>query len=194
MGDPKKQRRKYEGPKHPWKSERIEAENELQKKYGLKSKREIWRANSAVRKFRSQARVLLGSPGPQSEKKAKELLDKLNKMGLINSQNMEDVLSLTVENLLDRRLQTVVFQRGLAKTPNQARQMITHKHVLIGKRIVNIPRYSVSPAEEGQIKLNIEIKEPEPVRKKPKKEAGEKPAEEAASEKPKEEVVDDVKE
>lgn len=186
MGDPRKQRRKYSRPKHPWRAERITEENELQKKHGLKNKREIWRAKSEVGQFRQQARILLASPGEESNKEAKEILTKLNRLGVMDSQNLEDVLALTVEDLLDRRLQTIVYKKGLAKTPKEARQLIVHKHLLVGKNVVDVPRYLVPVDEEDKIRVKIELKEAEP-KPKPaeKKEEAAEPTEEG--EKPKEE-------
>jgi small subunit ribosomal protein S4 len=154
MGDPRKQRRKYTRPKHPWRSERILAENELCKKYGLKNKTEIWRANSGLRRFRQQARKLLGLPDDEETKKeAKKLLDKLNKRGIMKSNSLEDVLALTIENILERRLQTLVHRRGLANTIKQARQVIIHGKVKVGGKVVNVPRYPVSKDEEETIQI-----------------------------------------
>jgi len=46
MGKPKFSRKKYETPSHPWQEDRIKAENELVKKYGLKNKKEVWKART----------------------------------------------------------------------------------------------------------------------------------------------------
>ena len=65
-----------------------------------------------------------------------------------------DVLSLTFENLLERRLQTLVWKRGLAKSPYMARQLISHGHITLNQRRVTIPSYIVSPAEEGSLSIS----------------------------------------
>jgi len=187
MGDPRKQRRKYASPKHPWRAERITEENEIAKKHGLKTKREIWRAKSTVGRYRQQARLLLASSGEETEKESKELLTKLNKLGIMDSPNLDDVLALTVENLLNRRLQTIVFTKGLARTPKQARQLIVHKHVVVGKNIVDVPRYIVAKDEEDKIRLRIELKEGESAPKSTAKDAAES-AEKPKQEKPSEET------
>ncbi|KAF5426797.1 small subunit ribosomal protein S4, partial [Candidatus Methanophagaceae archaeon] len=44
MGHPKKLKKKYERPRRPWVLQRIKDERELAEKYGLKNKREIWKA------------------------------------------------------------------------------------------------------------------------------------------------------
>jgi len=153
MGDPRFQRKTYETPKHPWEAERIKEEWELQKKYGLKNKREIWKAKSILRNFRAQARQLqarLRYGDPQAEKQQKMLFDKLVRLGILNEANatLDAILSLTVEDILRRRLQTIVYLKGLARTPRQARQFIVHGHIAIGDRKVTIPGYLVRKEEE----------------------------------------------
>ncbi|MBN2014904.1 MAG: 30S ribosomal protein S4 [Candidatus Altiarchaeota archaeon] len=158
MGDPRKQRRRYERPQHPWRSDRITEENELCKKYGLKNKKEIWKAKSRTGRFREQARKLLGSSGEEREKESKELLDKLNRLGILESPSIEDVLGLNVENLLERRLETRVYRGNLANTIKQARQLIVHGHIIVGDNVVSIPGYITPKDEEDKIKLNEKIK------------------------------------
>ncbi|HDH41047.1 MAG TPA: 30S ribosomal protein S4 [Candidatus Altiarchaeales archaeon] len=158
MGDPRKQRRKYEKPQHPWKAERITQESELCKKYGLKNKREIWKAKSIIGRFRQQARKLLGSSGEEAEKGKKELLDKLNRLGIIESRSIEDVLGLSVEDLLERRMQTMVYRKGFANTIKQARQLVVHGHILIGDNIVNVPGYIVPKDEEDKLRIDDKMK------------------------------------
>lgn len=153
MGDPKKQRRKYKRPQHLWKTERITEDAELFKKYGLKSKEEIWRAKSTIGGFRQQVRILLASSGKEVEKKKNEILTKLNNLGVLKTKSVEDILALTVGDLLERRLQTIVYRKGLANTIKQARQLVVHGHVLIGKNIVSVPGYPVNIDEEDGIKV-----------------------------------------
>ena len=56
MGDIKRQRKKFSKPSHPWNKERILAEQELLKEYGLKSKKDIWKMNSILSNFARQAK------------------------------------------------------------------------------------------------------------------------------------------
>ncbi len=149
MGDPKKPRKKWEGPKHPWRKEVLIQELKLLGTYGLRNKRELWRAQTIIRKFRHQARSLLAAPKEIREKVEKAMLRKLYNMGLLpENATLEDVLSLTVEDLLERRLQTIVYKKGLARTIHQARQLIVHGHIAIGGRRVTSPGYIVSREEE----------------------------------------------
>ena len=157
MGTPRKQRRKFERPAHPWKMVRITAENELVMKYGLKNKREIWSTASRLRRIRDQAKRLLALKGEEVEKERSELISKLNRWG-INAKSIDDILALTVESILERRLETVVFRRGMAKTPNQARQFIVHNHVYVGNHKVSVPGYIVLAKEEDTIRVEEELR------------------------------------
>lgn len=159
MGDPRRPRRRYSRPTHPWRAERITEENDLVRKYGLKNKREIWRAKTALSGYRGQARALLASSGENVERNKKELLDKLNKLGIMDSRSLDDVLALTVESILDRRLQTLVFKRGLARTVKQARQLVVHGHVFIGENAVAVPKYLVPKDQEELIRLDERVSE-----------------------------------
>ena len=78
---------------------------------------------------------------------------------------MADALALDKEDWLKRRLQTVVHAKKLANTPKQSRQLITHKHVAVGSRTVNIPSYQVNLEEEADIKLNLVLKTEKPAEK-----------------------------
>ena len=155
MGKPKFSRKKYETPSHPWQADRIKAENELVKKYGLKNKREVWKAETRLRKYRGQARELLakvGTEDTQSKKESDQLLMHLSRMNVlpINS-TLDDVLALETESILSRRLQTLTYLKGLANTPDQARQIISHGHIGIGEKRVTVPSYMVTKDEEGEI-------------------------------------------
>lgn len=152
MGDPKKSRRKWESPGHPWVKDRLQRELELMGKYGLRNKREIWIAESIVRSFRMRARSLLALPEPERSQAAKSLIDRLYRMGLVGKDaTLDDVLGLTVENVLERRLQTMVYRKGLAKTVYQARQLVVHGHIAIRGRRVTSPGYLVPRDEEDSI-------------------------------------------
>jgi len=155
MGDPKFSRKKYETPHHPWQKDRIERENELLKKYGLKNKKEVWKAESRLRKLRRQARVLLASTGEETKKEEEELIRKLQRLGILKEDaNLDNILELDIQDILDRRLQSAVFRRGLAKTPKEARQMIVHGHIEVSGRKTPFPSYFVPASEENSISVS----------------------------------------
>jgi small subunit ribosomal protein S4 len=148
----KRQRKKYLRPSHPWEKERMNAEDKLLHRYGLRRKEEIWRTQTLLRSFRRQARQLLAASGPQAELEAKQLLARLRRLGLVGeSATLDDVLGLNIENLLERRLQTLIHRKGLARTPRQARQLILHGHIAIAGKQVSVPSYLVPLEEEGAI-------------------------------------------
>ena len=154
MGDPKRQRKKFATPSHPWQKERIDAEKEILKQYGLRRKNEIWKVNSMLQNFLNRAKTIIGKRTKQSEIERKQLLDRLHLLGLLQKDSkIEDVLNLSLKNFMERRLQTLVFRKKLANSVMQSRQFITHEHVVVGKRKVTSPSYLVSTHEETQIKL-----------------------------------------
>jgi small subunit ribosomal protein S4 len=152
MGDPRRLKSKYSGPGHPWQSARIEEERKIINEYGLKTKRELWKASSMLKAFANQAKRLFALRTKQAELETKQLLERLSRLGLLPSgSKLDDVLALHVRNLLDRRLQSVLVTKGFARTHKQARQFIVHGHVMIGKRKLSAPSYIVPVAEEGML-------------------------------------------
>ena len=160
MGYPGKKRKSYETPKHPWQEARMAAEVKLIKAYGLRNKREVWKAASMLRMYRSEARILLanvaGGQGVELEGHLKtqsdEILSKLIRYGILKQDSdIDGILSLKTENILERRLQTQVLRLGLARTVVQARQFITHGHIAVNGRKATIPGMLVSKGDEMHI-------------------------------------------
>jgi small subunit ribosomal protein S4 len=148
----RRSRKKYKRPLKPWDKERLDLERETLKKFGLRRKREMWTAQTLLRKFRSTARNLAAKKDKESEKM---LIKKMIGLGLLDesASSLDDILSMTRENVLERRLQTVLFRKGLSNTANQARQFITHGLVTINSRRIIYPSYLVSKDEEGKIQV-----------------------------------------
>ncbi|MCE4620290.1 MAG: 30S ribosomal protein S4 [Desulfurococcales archaeon] len=152
MGDPRKPRKKWIGPKHPWIKDRLLQEIELVGKYGLKNKKELWIAATLARKLRHRARQLLSLPEEERRAQMEAILERLYEMGLVERDaTLDDVLGLTAADVLERRLQTIVYKKGLAKSIYQARQLIVHGHIAIGGRRVTSPGYLVRRDEEALI-------------------------------------------
>lgn len=155
MGSPKHQRKKYSTPSHPWQKERIEQERVLIKEYGLKNKKEIWRMDSLLSRFKQQAKNLIARTDAQSKKEEKQLVTKLAKLNLVKEDaKMDDILGLDIKNVMDRRLQTQVFSKGLARSVKQSRQFITHGHMFVGNQKITVPSYLVKLDEETQLKFD----------------------------------------
>ncbi|MBI4149037.1 30S ribosomal protein S4 [Candidatus Woesearchaeota archaeon] len=152
MGDPRRNRKAYSGPSHPWQKERIEREIILVKEYGLKNKKEVWRHVSALRDYAERAKRLNALQGKQAEKERQDLLSRLRSLGLLqDTGKLEDVLTLQITNIMDRRLQTLVYKRNLAHSVEQARQFITHGHIMVGQHKHTTPGYIVRKSEEEHI-------------------------------------------
>ncbi len=152
MGDPRKQHKKFTRPKKLFDKRRIEEENILLKQYGLKNKKEVWRAEFKIAKIRGQAKKLINN-----QQKQIEFITRLKKQGFKVS-NIDDVLSLKKEDIFERRLQTLVVKKGLARTPRHARQLIIHKHVSVDDKRINIPSFLVPIDTEDKLKI-VRIKE-----------------------------------
>jgi len=150
-----RKKNRFVRPKRAYESGRIKEENELVKKYGLKNKREIWKMQAKVDYFRKRAMALAKS----SFEEQKILFTKLNALGL-KADSIAEVLALKIEDLLNRRLPTVVFRNNLAKTPQHARQLVVHKKVAIEGKINNTPSYLVPVHEENKITLKVKAKKP----------------------------------
>ena len=152
MGDPKKQRKKYETPRFRWRKDILQEELTLIGQYGLRNKHELRRHKTMLSKTRGIARSIIGKTPEERVKMENELLTRLKKLGVLNETAvLDNVLDLSVEDLLERRLQTIVFRKGLARTIFQSRQLITHGHVNIENRRVTVPSYTVSKEEEEQV-------------------------------------------
>jgi small subunit ribosomal protein S4 len=156
MGDPKFLRRTYDTPKHPWEAGRMAEERKLLEKYGLKNKKELWKAQSILRGFRGQARDLqarLRAGEGQAQRETAQLLARLQRLGVLpgGSAAIDDVLALTTEDVLRRRFEWIVFHKNLAPTAKGARQWIVHGHFSIGSHRVTRPGYLVPSADEVKI-------------------------------------------
>ena len=159
MGDPKFSRKSYDTPSHPWQGEMIKAENEVVRQFGLKNKTEVWKADTLLRNFRKQSRELqsrLRTGDAQAKIEADALIAKCARMGVlpVTGGDLNAILVLQNSDILSRRLQTIVFQKGLATTIKQARQLINHGHIFVDGHKVTVPGYIVLREEEGTVEYN----------------------------------------
>ncbi len=154
MGYPGKKRKSYDTPKHPWQAARMASELELVKKYGLRNKKELWKAQSVLRRYRADARRLLAESAESelaghSKTEADQILARLIRYSMLSTDsNVDDILGLQTNSILERRLQTQVHRLGLARSPAQARQFITHGHIAIDGKRVTVPSMLISKEEE----------------------------------------------
>ncbi len=147
----RKFKKKLKRPRTPWDSARLEEETKLLKEFGLRRKREIWSAEEIVRNFRRRARSMIAV---KDERKTKIMIDKLAEMGMTQKgQGLEHVLQLKASDLLNRRLQTIVFKKGFAKTIKEARQSIIHGHVYVDGRRTKFPAFLVPIEKENLVEI-----------------------------------------
>jgi len=144
----KRKHKQYSRPKRPFDKPRIEEEGEIKKEFGLKNKKEIWKAEAKVKVIRRKAKNLIKAPKEEQQ----ILFDRLNKIG-IKVNSIADVLGLEKKDYLNRRLQTIVYKKKLAPTIKTSRQLITHKKILVDERAVSIPSYIVPVELENKITL-----------------------------------------
>ncbi|MEK6824188.1 MAG: 30S ribosomal protein S4 [Nanoarchaeota archaeon] len=158
----KRKHKLYSNPKKPFDKLRIEEEKKIREEFGLKNKKEIWKTEAKSKLVRQKARKLIKS----SPEKQKILFDQLKEIGLkVNS--LTDAFAVNIKDYLERRLQTIVFRKGLVYTIKEARQKIVHKKVLVDKKVINKPSYLVPVELENKItiKEKQKTKEQPPVKK-----------------------------
>lgn len=150
MGSPKRNRKKLQRPAAMWNKQRIEEEHRLRDAYGLKKLEELWKATSEIRRIKRNVRQVLS--GREGENVGREIIARLARYNVINSNAvLDDLLLLKPESLLERRLETMVYRKGLAKSFGQARQLITHGFIAINGKRITSPGYLVRSVEEGSI-------------------------------------------
>lgn len=154
MGDPRYPSRIWKKPKRPLNYDFMMEDLNILGTYGLKNKRELWKSRTELSRVRHQARSLLALRQEVRQEKEPILMKSLVRIGLVKENaTLDDVLNLNINDLLSRRLQTLVQKKLSFRTPYQARQAITHGHVMIEDRIIDIPSYIVSIGEEPEIHL-----------------------------------------
>jgi len=156
MGSIKRLTNKYETPGHPWRKERIDTERQLRKQFGLKNTRELWKVESKLKSFKDQIKSFATMSQSQAALEKQQLIKRLEKFGIMPEDgNLETVLGYTPEVLLNRRLQTIVLKKKYCRTMRQARQFITHRHVLVKDKCVTAPGYLVTVSDESSISFKL---------------------------------------
>ncbi|UCH56692.1 MAG: 30S ribosomal protein S4 [Candidatus Bathyarchaeota archaeon] len=152
MGDPKKKHKLYTTPKRPYDVANLEEELRLIGAYGLRNKRELWRHRTELSTLRRRAREMLSLDPEERTQLEKELITKLHRLGLVDERgSLDDILGLSIQDLMERRLQTIVFRKGLAKSLFQSRQLITHGHISIKGQKTKTPSYVVTISDEESL-------------------------------------------
>ncbi len=143
-----RKKNRFQKPRKMYEKTRIEGENIIKEKYGLKNKKEIWKTIAKIRYFRHRAQALAKSSSEEQE----VLFGKLREIGL-DIKSTADVLALEIEKILERRLTSVVYKKKLANSMKHARQLVNHKKVIVGERAINVPSYLVPISLENSIRI-----------------------------------------
>jgi len=146
-------------PRRPFEKERLDNEMKLIGEYGLRCKREVWRTQMALARIRKAARLLLTleEKDPRRMFEGGALLRRLLRLGVLDETKLQldYVLALKNNDFFERRLQTQVFKLGLAKSIHHARILIRHRHIRVGKQIVNIPSFMVRTDSQKHIDFAV---------------------------------------
>lgn len=150
MGLPIKHRKKYISHKQRWDKKTIEDEAVLVNDYSLKNKKEIRKVEFLIAKFKKIAKELNKTDESKKSEQAVHFLESLKTKGFLaqEADSLDQILDMSLRDVLERRLSNVVYKNKLAKTPKQARQFIVHRHVTVGGKVIDSPSYSVSLKEE----------------------------------------------
>jgi small subunit ribosomal protein S4 len=154
MGDPRKIRKKFSKPRHPWEGPRIEEEKVLVKEYGLTTKQEIWKMQSLLKSYKDQTKKLIAQHNEQAEKEMQLLMKKLQNLNLVSAEGTTDnILGLSIKDIMERRLQTLVFRNKLSRSMKQARQFVLHGHIMVNGKSITSPSHLVSVADSTKIQF-----------------------------------------
>lgn len=155
MGEPKKKRKVYDSVKSPWNFELLGAELTLIGEYGLKNKRELRTYRAILRKIRTAVRGTFSLSESDKNMKNVEIIGRLSKLGLIpDNSSIDSILKIGLKEILERRLQTIVFRKGIAQSPYQARQLITHGHILVNNNVIKKPGFFVNSIDVEKVELD----------------------------------------
>eukprot|EP00894_Picocystis_sp_ML_P005074 jgi/Pico_ML_1/55591/g1258.t2 len=147
-------------PRRPFEKERLDQELKLVGEYGLRNKRELWRVQMALSKIRNAARTLLtlDDDDPRRMFEGDALLRRMHRYGLLadDQNDLNNVLTLKPQDFLERRLQTLVFKLGLAKSIHHARVLIKQRHIRVGKQLVNVPSFLVRVESQKHIDFDLD--------------------------------------
>lgn len=86
------------------------------------------------------------------------LIRRLKRYGVLTDEenSLDDILKLTTQIFMERRLQTKVFKLNLAKSIHHARVLIRQRHIRVGKQLVNVPSFLVRTDSEKHIDLAVD--------------------------------------
>jgi len=145
----------FKTPRRPFDKERLDKELKVCGEFGLKNKRELWRVQLLLSNIRKAARLLLTLEEKDQKRmfEGDALLRRLTQLGLLTEENkqLDYVLQLTVNDFLERRLQTNVYKSGIAKSLHHARVLVRQGHIGVRNKKVNVPSFMVRVDSERYV-------------------------------------------
>lgn len=149
----------YKTVRRPFEKERLDQEMRICGEYGLRCKREIWRVQYMLSKMRKAARTLLtlDATDPKRLFETPPLIRRLKRYGLMTEEEnaLDDILRLSTQRIMERRLQTKVLKLNLAQSIHHARVLIRHRHIRVGKKVTNVPSLLVRTDSERHIEHSL---------------------------------------
>lgn len=117
----------------------------------------MWRLQYTLAKLRKAARELLTLPANDSKRifEGSAILNRCTRLGLLDAahQKLDYVLALGLPDLLKRRLQRVIVDKGLTHSVHKARVLIRQRHIRVGKQVVNVPSFLVRVDSENHVEF-----------------------------------------
>ena len=118
----------------------------------------MWRVQLTLAKIRKAARELLtlDEIDPKRIFEGNALIRRMVRFGLLaeNERKLDFVLGLTLQKFLERRLQTKVFKKNMARSIHHARVLIKQKHIKVGRQVVDVPSFHVRIDSERHIEFD----------------------------------------
>lgn len=157
MGDPRRIRKNYANPRMQWNEANLAYEKEIKRDYKPKNKKEIWKMTAFLQNIKDQAKSINSMLGTARRSQAlveqDQLIARVKRFGLIKKEDITlgDLLGLELRDVMERRLQTLVVRKKLARTMSQSRQFITHGHILVAGKKLTSPSYMVPLSDDETI-------------------------------------------
>lgn len=108
--------------------------------------------HGAARKRKTASEYAVQLKEKQKAKYTYGLLEKQFRNTYVEASRLKGASGENLVRLLEARLDNTIYRMGVAPTRPAARQLVSHKHVMVNGHIVNIPSYSLKPGDVIEIK------------------------------------------
>ncbi|HXS36608.1 MAG TPA: 30S ribosomal protein S4 [Flavipsychrobacter sp.] len=108
--------------------------------------------HGASRKRKTQSEYAIQLKEKQKAKYTYGLLEKQFRNTYVEASRLKGATGENLIKLLEARLDNAVYRMGIAPTRPAARQLVSHKHIMVNGDVVNIPSYSLRPGDVIELK------------------------------------------